>query len=457
MPNNWDCFDHQIPLWNYLDNGGKRAVCVWHRRAGKDSTCLNYTATEAIEKPGVYWHMLPTQKQARKVIWDGIDRFGRRVTDQAFPKEIIKAKRSQEMQIELVSGSIWQLCGSDNYDSLVGANPRGVIFSEWSLCNPRAWDYIRPILAENGGWAVFIYTSRGKNHGYTMAKMAKNNHKWLYSCLTADDTVRPDGSPIITPEAIQEDREAGMSEDMIQQEYYCSFDVAIPGAYFAKEIAAARADKRVCFIPIETHIDVHTFWDLGISKGNAMCIWFVQAVGKEIRVINYYENENEGMAHYIGVVNKFKADYNINYGDHHAPHDIEVRDLMTGKKRIDTAREMGIVFRTVPRTNNLNDSIEATRRLIARCWFDEKRTEQGVAGLASYHREFDEKNNVFKDQPVHDWASNPADCFRQMAQAWNDRLVLKKKSYQTVVADTRFDLFNTGQPMADSRFDVMEY
>ena len=444
MPNNWDCMNHQRALWNYLDNGGKRAVAVWHRRAGKDSIAINYTASEAIEKVGVYWHMLPTQKQARKGIWDGIDRSGRRVKDQAFPENIVAASRSQEMQIELVSGSIWQLCGSDNYDSLMGANPRGVVFSEWSLCDPKAWDYVRPILAENGGWALFIYTARGKNHGWKMSEMARKNEKWFYSHLTVDDTQRDDGSPVITQEAIQEDREAGMSEDMIQQEYYCSFEVAIPGAYFAKEIAAARADGRVRFIPVEPHIDVHTFWDLGISKGNSMVIWFVQAIGKEIRVINYYENENQGMAHYIGVVNDFAREHNIHYGEHHAPHDIGERELMSGTKRIDTAREMGIVFRMVERTHDLNDSIETTRRLFARCFFDENRCEKGISALASYHRAFDDKLQKFKDEPVHDWASNGADGFRQMAQAWNDRLALTKKAQtgKAPVAAMDFNVFD---------------
>ena len=443
IPHDWDCMPHQIPLWNYFDSGGKRGVAVWHRRAGKDSTAINYTAADAIENPGVYWHMLPTQRQARKVVWDGIDRHGRRIIDQAFPPAIRKATRSQDMQIELVNGSIWQLCGSDNFDALVGANPRGVVFSEWSLCNPRAWDYIRPILAENGGWALFIYTARGKNHGWTLAEMARKNPSWFYSRLTVDDTTREDGTPVITKEAIQDDRDAGMSEDMIQQEYYCSFDVAIPGAYFAKEIAAARADKRICFIPVEPHIQVHTFWDLGISKGNSMVIWFVQAVGKEIRVVNHYEAENQPMSHFVNYVTKFKKDFGIEYGEHHAPHDIGVRDLMTGKTRQDTAREMGIIFRMVLRTTDLNDSIEATRRLFSRCWFDETRCENGIAALASYHREFDEKHQVYRDQPVHDWASNSADAFRQMAQAWDDRLALSgRKPMQSVTMKSDFNVFD---------------
>ena len=440
MPNDWDCMEHQIPLWNYLEGGGKRAVAVWHRRAGKDSTSMNYTLTEAMENVGVYWHMLPTQKQARKVVWDGIDRHGRRMIDQCIPKELRVATRSQEMQIELKSGSLWQLCGSDNFDSLVGANPKGVIFSEWSLCNPNAWNYIRPILAENGGWAIFIYTARGKNHGYTMAEMAKKNPNWFYSCLTVDDTCREDGSPIITQEAIQEDRDSGMSEDMIQQEYYCSFEASIPGAYYAKEIAAARKDKRVCFVPIEPNLPVHTFWDLGI--GDDMCIWFVQAVGKEIRAINYYENHGEGMPHYAAYLKAFERDHNISYGDHFAPHDIEVRELMTGKSRRDTALEMGINFIVVPRVTKLADGIEATRRIFPRVWFDETRCERGINALSSYRREYNEKLDVYADRPVHDWASNGADAFRQMGQAWREQLAQSdRRASAPVIANQSFDIF----------------
>ena len=387
--------------------------------------------------------MLPTQKQARKVIWDGIDRVGRRVVDQAFPKEIVQARRTQEMQLELKNGSIWQLCGSDNYDSLMGANPVGVVFSEWSLCNPAAWNYIRPILAENGGWALFIYTPRGKNHGHTLAEMARKNKKWFYTCLTVDDTRRADGSPIITQEAIQEDRDAGMTEDMIQQEYYCSFEVAIPGAYFAKEIATARIDNRITFVPVEKHLPTFTFWDLGISKGNSMVVWWVQVLSNEIRLINHYEAEGEGMPHFIDKVNDFARDFGINYERHYAPHDIGVRDLFTLKTREHTAREMGIIFTKVPRTTNRNDSIEATRKIFSRCWFDDKRCESGINALASYHRVYDEKKDVYSDEPVHDWSSNSADAFRQMAQVWSTIFELNKKTEtpKQIIAQSSFDVF----------------
>lgn len=434
MPNMWDCYPHQRTLWSYLDerdeNGnkvkGKRAVCVWHRRAGKDATVLNYTACEAIEEVGLYFHMLPTQRQARKVIWDGINRDSVRMIDQAFPEVIRKATRSQEMQIELKNGSIWQLCGSDNYDALVGSNPKGVIFSEWSLCNPYAWEYIRPILAENGGWAIFIFTPRSKNHGWDLYEMALENPDWHVSRFTADDTIRNDGTPIMSPVAIQKEREAGMNEEMIQQEFFCSFDTPVRGAYFAKEINIARNDDppRICKVPIERHLPVYTFWDLGISKGNAMVVWMVQAFGKEIRVINHIEKEDSDIPWFKEQLDNFANKYGIHYGEHFAPHDISVRDMFSKKSRLETAREMGLNFTRVDRTNDLNDSIETARRLISRCWFDAERCKDGISALSSYHREWDEKRECFKDKPVHDWASNSADAFRQMAQAWNDRLAL---------------------------------
>jgi len=457
MPNNWDCYKHQRPLWSYLDQKddkgqplpGLRAVEVWHRRAGKDSTVLNFTATEAAEVVGTYYHFLPTQRQARKVIWDGIDKQGRSMINQAFPEGIREHPRSQDMQIPLKNGSMWQCLGSDNYDSIVGTNPRGVIFSEWSICNPLAWDYIRPILAENGGWAVFIFTARGKNHGYTLSEMARKNPKWHHSILTVEDTERPDGTRIISEEAIQDERDAGMSEDMVQQEFYCSFDVAIPGAYFALEVAATRADGRIKFIPIEPHLDVHTFWDLGLSKGNEMCVWFVQALGEEIRIINCYSGPTgQGMPHYMKYLDTFAKEHNIVYGEHFAPHDMNVAELMNGKSRVATAKEMGYSFRVVPRTNDLNDSIEATRRLFSRCFFDETRCEIGIGALASYHRLKDgDKVNpdgtpVFQDKPDHDWTSNYADSFRQIAQGWHRRLSLKKRPPSTAVqAPHNFNVF----------------
>jgi len=404
-----------------MDNGVKRACLVWHRRAGKDSTSLNFTAKEMFKRKGNYWHLFPKQTQARKAIWNGINSDGQSILDQVFPEPVRARTSSQEMMIELKNGSTWQLAGSDNYDSLVGANPVGVVFSEWSLCDPNAWAYIRPMLAENGGWAVFIYTPRGKNHGFTLYNMAKKADEWFCQNLTVNDTKRADGSPVISPEAIETERAEGMEEALIQQEFFGSFEAQIPGAYFADQLQQAKDQNRVGRIPIEPSLQVHTAWDLGIS--DSMSIWFFQAMGKEIRLVDYYESNGKGMEHYIQHLTQWADRNGVIYGQHLAPHDIEVRELTSGRSRKDVARDMGITFRTVQRPRTKIEGIQAIRRMFPRFWIDDERAEQGYACIASYHREWDEKHQRFRDQPVHDWASHGADALQTLALGWRDTMM----------------------------------
>jgi len=421
IPNNWSPRPHQIDFFRAMDNGVKRACLVWHRRAGKDSTSLNFTAKEMFKRKGNYWHLFPKQTQARKAIWNGINSDGQSILDQVFPEPVRARTSSQEMMIELKNGSTWQLAGSDNYDSLVGANPVGVVFSEWSLCDPNAWAYIRPMLAENGGWAVFIYTPRGKNHGYTLYNMAKKADEWFCQNLTVNDTKRADGSPVISPEAIETERAEGMEEALIQQEFFGSFEAQIPGAYFADQLQQAKDQNRVGRIPIEPSLQVHTAWDLGIS--DSMSIWFFQAMGKEIRLVDYYESNGKGMEHYIQYLTQWADRNGVIFGQHLAPHDIEVRELTSGRSRKDVARDMGITFRTVQRPRTKIEGIQAIRRMFPRFWIDDERAEQGYACIASYHREWDEKHQRFRDQPVHDWASHGADALQTLALGWRDTMM----------------------------------
>ena len=232
LPNQWQPMPHQVEFFNAIINGPqKRHLAVWHRRAGKDSATINAMAVASHKRVGLYYYMAPTQKHCRKIIWDNLDRRGRRVVNQAFPSEIRESTNDQEMRIILKNGSIVQLVGSDNYDSIVGTNPVGMAFSEWALAEkPQAWDYFRPILAENDGWAAFISTPRGMNHYYRMYKMAQSNPNWFCRRLTVDDT------GIITPEQIQAERDAGMSEIQIQQEFYCSFLQSVEDAVFNGDV-----------------------------------------------------------------------------------------------------------------------------------------------------------------------------------------------------------------------------
>jgi len=422
-----------------MDSGIKRACMVWHRRAGKDSSVLNFTAKEMFSRVGNYWHLFPKQRQARKAIWNGIDGQGRKILQQVFPEPVRTRTDGTEMMIEVASGATWQLCGSDNYDSLVGSNPVGVVFSEWALCDPNAWDYVRPMLAENGGWAIFIYTARGKNHGYSLYNMAKKNDAWFCELLTVNDTKRPDGSPVIGPEIIQEEREEGMAEEMIQQEYYCSFDAQIPGAIYAQQMAAARDDGRIGPIPIEPMLQVHTAWDLGIDDN--MSIWLFQVFASEVRLIAYYENNNKGIEHYIQWLQEFKAKHGIGYGQHLAPHDIEVRELTTGKSRKDTALKMGIKFRTVKRPKIKSEGHQAVRKLFPRLWLDDRRGEHGVNGIASYQYEWDEKKKVFHSTPLHDWASHPADSLQTLALGWTEQMSSNTAPRKPTIAKVEFSVF----------------
>src|SRR6056297_2629741 len=207
IPNDWRPLLHQTRLYREFGHGKqfKRGCAVWHRRAGKDSVALNLTARDMFRRVGTYWHLFPEQTQARRAIWNGIDREGRRIIDQFLPPEVRARTNGQEMLIETVNGSVWQMAGSDNYDSLVGSNPVGVVFSEWSLAHPEAWDYIRPILVENDGWALFIYTPRGRNHGYSTFLNARNDDGWFCERLAVDDT------GLIDPEAFEAEKRAGMS------------------------------------------------------------------------------------------------------------------------------------------------------------------------------------------------------------------------------------------------------
>lgn len=414
LPHGWTPRDYQLPflaaMQGFVEGGGGRAVLVWHRRSGKDATALNFTACAAHRRPGVYWHMLPTATQARKAVWDAVDASGKRVLDQVFPRLLRAATNTTEMKISLKCGAIWQLVGSDNFNALVGANPVGVVFSEYSLADPAAWDYVRPILAENGGWAVFIFTPRGRNHGHALLEMARGNPNWFAQVLSVDDTRRADGTAVIGAVAIEEDRRAGMAEEILRQEYWCSFDAALTGAYFGRAMEAARAEGRIGAVSWEPALAVETWWDLGM--GDSTAIWFAQRLGNEVRLIDYLEASGEGLGYYIDAL---KAQPYA-YGRHIAPHDIEVRELGTGKSRRETALKLGLRFEVAP-AQSLADGIEASRALIPNCWFDEAKCARGIAALAQYRREWNDKTKDFKPTPLHDWTSHGSDAFRYGAVA----------------------------------------
>lgn len=397
---------YQKPILKALDDGFKRVLAILPRRAGKDITALNYVIRQMWEKPGVYYYIFPTYAQAKKVIWDSITNEGTRVLDY-FPQEIVLQKNAQEMKIKMRTRngeySLFQLIGSDNYDSLMGTNPRGCVFSEYALQDPMAYQYLRPILTANGGWALFLSTPRGRNHLWTLAQLAKESPDWFYYKLTIEDTNH------IPMEEIQKEKIEGiLSEDMIQQEYYTSFEMGVEGAYYSSYIDEAKRKQRIGEVPWESAFKVHTAWDIGVRDHTS--IIFFQTIGQTVRIIDCYENAKYGVEHYAEIL----GNKPYNYGTHIAPHDIRVKEWGSGITRFEKARQLGIKF-TVADNLEIPDGIEACRSLFSKLWIDKKQCEPLIKALENYRQEYDGKKKIYKPHPLHDWASHYADSFRYLA------------------------------------------
>jgi hypothetical protein len=375
---------------------------------------LHYTACAAHERIGTYWHLLPQQNQARKAIWNAVNpRTGRRRIDDAFPEAIRANTRDDEMFIRFKCGSTWQVIGSDNADALVGSPPIGVVFSEWALSDPGAWSLLRPIFAENDGWALFITTPRGRNHAFRMHTMAMESPDWFAERLTSEQT------DVFSKEALARElhelvSERGESdgEAIFEQEYMTSWSAALPGAYYARTIDAIEKAGQITAVRHNPARQVHTAWDLGAN--DATVIWFVQWTGVGWAFIDYIANTNVGIEWYV---TQLRAKP-YNYGEHLLPHDggaknIRVEAAGTIK---DTMETLGLEnVRIVPRTVSVANDINEVRKVIPICWFDIEKCSHGIDALRSYRREWSEPLKAYKDAPLHDWASDPADAFRTFA------------------------------------------
>lgn len=411
--NGWGPRDYQRPLWRYLERGGKRALAVWHRRSGKDDVALHRLAVAVHERVGTYWHLLPEASQARKAIWDAVNpKTGMRRIEEAFPLDIRAATRENEMFIRFANGSTYQVVGSDNFNSLVGSPPIGVVFSEWAIANPTAWAYLRPILAENGGWALFITTPRGKNHTLRMLQSAEKNEAWFAQTLTARQT------SVFSEEQLQEELKGYMDEygeavglSLFEQEYLCSFEAPIVGAIYAAELRKARDEGRVCRVPYDPALKVSTWWDIGI--GDSTAIWFTQQSRGSIRVIDYLVDSGKGLDFYGQAL----ADRKYNYWRHTLPHDARARDKGSGKSYERIARELLTGTVRVAAQTGLEEGINAVRLLFPRLDFDEVKCELGLSALQHYRRAINTKTQEQKPEPVHDWASHGADALRTMAMS----------------------------------------
>lgn len=387
---------------------------VWHRRSGKDDFALNRSAVSSVERVGEIWHMLPEAAQARKAIWEAVDPVtGVRRIDQAFPKEMRSTTKEAEMMIRTITGSVWRVVGSDNYDSLVGSSPYGVIYSEYALAKPAARDYLRPIIAANNGWEMLISTPRGDNHLKQAYDYGLTAPGWFSELLTVDDTGVFTEEQLAAELAEMQDRhgiEDGQA--LFDQEYRCSFVAPLIGSYYARLIEEAEKQGRVGVVPVDHRYPVHSAWDLGV--GDSTSIWCFQVLPARIRLVDYYEASGQGIEHYAAWL-----DAKGYKGADLLPHDARQRVPVGNppRTRIEIMLELGRRPQLVP-LHFVPDGISAARKTLRVCEFDAAKCASGLRALRNYRRQWNEQRKVFADVPLHDWASHGSDAFRTLAMGW---------------------------------------
>ena len=400
---------YQKELLSARDAGFNRLIAIYHRRAGKDKTLFNLIVKEALKRRGVYYYFFPEFAQGRRVIWDGIDGSGFKFLDH-IPEPLIQTKNSTDMKIVLTNGSVIQIMGTDKFDKVRGSNPVGCVFSGFAFQNPKAWNLVRPILRENNGWAAFNSSTNGKNHFYDLYQMALTNPNWFVQNYSVLDTIDENGNRYVSDEAIEEERSTGMSEELIQQEYYNSWTANADGFYYLSILEEMDKKGQITKVPHDPAAPVETYWDIGC--GDATSIWFVQTMGKHLHIIDYYSANNKGIDHYAKVLQA----KNYVYKAHNFPHDIVNIEFGTGRTRYEVAEELFTGTRLdVVRKLSKEEGRNAVRMILPNCYFDKVNCASGLDGLRNYRKEWDEKNQVFKDSDVHDWARDPADALRYLA------------------------------------------
>ncbi|GAB3773777.1 hypothetical protein GCM10028796_46860 [Ramlibacter monticola] len=394
---------YQMPYMAAMDAGCKFACWVMHRRGGKDRTALAQACKDAFQRVGLYWHCLPTLRQGRKVVWDNITSEGKNLIAQTFPPQLVRRKHEDEMKLELANGSIVQIVGADRFDALVGASPVHVTFSEWALTDPRAYDYVRPILRENNGSVAFIYTPRGYNHGYKTLEVARRLPGAFVSVMTIADT------GVLTEADIALERAMDMPDELIRQEYYCDFSVANVGAIVGRYMSAAQQQGRITpEATWEPGARVVLSGDLGYR--DAAAFWWWQLGEGGFSLINYDEDTGLDATEWIA---RIKA-HGIDIAHVYLPHDARAKTMATRHTVIEQfARAWPCSI--VPRSG-LQDRINAARIVIPHCRFNEVACSRGIDALRSWSFRYDEERKVFSAEPDHNWASHGGDGFSYGAQ-----------------------------------------
>jgi hypothetical protein len=388
-------------------------IAVAHRRAGKTVACVNElikaAATCGLNNPR-FAYIAPQLNQAKDIAWNYLLEY----TDCFGPERKVNAS---ELWVELPNnGARIRIYGADNPDRLRGIYLDGTILDEFGDMDPTVWtQVVRPALSDRKGWAIFIGTPKGKNTFHQLWTLAEGDSDWHRLMLKASETGLLDAAELA-------DAAKMMSEDEYAQEYECSFEAAVKGAYYGKEMNDAEAADRIVGVPYDPRLPVNTAWDLGVADSTV--IWFIQTVGRETRIIDVLKGEGVGLDWYA----KRLSERDYVWGNHYLPHDVEVRELGTGKSRKEVLAGLGIKATVCPNIP-LADGIQAVRMLLPTCWFDKDKCKAGIEALRMYRREYDEKRQEFKQHPLHDWTSHYADALRYFAVGHKNRPVAQPIRY----------------------------
>lgn len=414
--NGWRPRQYQRPLWDYLENGGRHGVAVWHRRSGKDEVALHNACSKAHQRIGNYWHMLPEAAHARKAIWDAINpHTGRKRIDDAFPLILRKSTNQTEMKIELKCGSIWQVVGSDNFNSLIGSPPIGITYSEWAVANPQAHAYLRPILAENGGWSLFIYTSRGYNHGFSTYDAAKDDPKSFAQILTVDDT------NAISQEIIDGERRAYHKEygehdgdALFRQEYYCDWSASNIGAILGRYVEDAERDGRIGEFPYDPNgAEIEISSDLG--RRHISAYWFWQPRIDGYALVDYDEDAGLDADEWCDRLTVKLAGKKLKRI--WLPHDARMKTFSAKQSALETfLHRFGADKVAISPLAKKGDSINAGRVAMKSCRFDRKACAKGLNALRSWSFKYDHERKQYSKEPIDDWACDASDAYCEGAK-----------------------------------------
>jgi hypothetical protein len=410
---------------DFHDRNQRWAVIVAHRRCGKTVACINDLIVKALlenKKHAQYAYIAPFYSQAKSVAWRYLERFSEPV--------LSKANQS-ELWVELINGARIRLFGADNPDALRGNFLDGVVMDEMADMKPSVWgEIIRPLLADRLGWATFIGTPKGHNAFYDIYNEATKKPNWYVKVLRADQTM-------LLPQSELDDAKATMSDNQYEQEFLCSFEAAILGAYYGQEMRRITDLERITTVEYDPMFPCHTAWDLGFNDSTS--IWWFQVVYGEIRVLDHHSSNGQAIPFYTMLLDQKEDEFGYKYGFHYLPHDARAKTLASGGKSIieQISAKIDIKHLKIVPNLSIQDGIQSTRLALTRAWFD-NRCEDGIECLRQYQREWNDDKKCFNDRPKHDWTSHSADAFRYLSIVWKDE-------DSPILKDTRIKGLHVGQ------------